>query len=253
MKRFVCEKCKAPIRKWNPVCYSCGYKNIHLIRKMKTTRVLKTLSIIVSTVGSIVLCSLILNANLLFPWQWGARRNKQVILEYAAENYPSADIIDQEFNSAKFFIWNNIEDCVVFNLDGLEFGITAERGKILVDGYCGARAIAQFDKIIQENFLEPRGISAQTDYIFADNYYKIYPYTGSLGVIINSIDQGSTPQEVGWFYDFYKYWKKEGAFLTSYSVHLHIVTDHQSMYHLNYDDNSEFPDEAAFYSAFIVG
>ncbi len=175
MKRFVCEKCKAPIRKWNPVCYSCGYKNIHLIRKLKTTRVLKTLFIIVSTVGSIVLCSMILNANLLFPWQWGARRNKQVILEYAAEHYPSADIIDQEFNSAKFFIWNNIEDCVVFNLDGLEFGITAERGKILVDGYCGARAIAQFDKIIQENFLEPRGISAQTDYIFADNYYKIYP------------------------------------------------------------------------------
>ncbi len=179
MKRFVCEKCKAPIRKWNPVCYSCGYKNVHLIRKLKTTRVLKALFVIVSTVGSIVLCSLILNANLLFPWQWGARKNKQVILEYAAEHYPDAQFIEGHYNSAKFFIWNNWADAIVFNLNDVEFKITAEAGKILIDGFPKAQACAQFDKIIQDNFLLPRGISAQTDYIFADNYYEIYPYTGS--------------------------------------------------------------------------
>lgn len=201
----------------------------------------------------VVVTVIILNANLLLPWQKGTRRNKEVIIEYAAEHYPNAKFIEGHYNSAKFFVWNNLGDAGVFNLDGIEFKVTAEAGKILIDGYPKARAYAQFDKVIQDGFLKPQGITAQTDYIFADNYYEIYPYTGSLGVKIKSFDQGSTPQEVGWFYDFYKYWKNEGSFLTSYSVHLYIITNNQPMYHLSYDDDSEFINEAAFYSAFIAG
>lgn len=249
MKRFVCDRCKAPIRKWNIVCYSCGYTNTHLARKIKIARELKAVFAIALIVGSIALC----NSLLLFPWQRGARRNKQVILEYAEEHYPDARFIEGHYNSAKFFVWNNFGDAGVFNLAGVEFKITAEAGEILIDGYPKARACAQFDKIIQDGFLKPQGLSAQTSYIFVDNYYEIYPYTGVLEVKVKSIDQGSTPREVGWLYDFYKFWKEEGAFLTGYSVHLYIIEDNQMMYRLDYDVDSDFPNETAFYSAFRPG
>lgn len=249
MKRFVCEKCNAPIRKWNAVCYSCGYENLHLIRKLKTTRVLRALLVIVLTVGSII----ILNANLLLPWQWGARRNKQVILEYAEQHYPNAEIVEQEFNSAHFFVWNNIKDCIVFKWEDVEFGITAESGDILIDGYYGARAIRQFDKIIQDGFLKPRGITAYTSYMFSDNYKIIYPYNGGLNVTITIWDQGSNPWSFDWLYDFYKYWKTESEFLKSYRVQIDIVENNETVYHINYGDDDEFPSEKAFYDAFNEG
>lgn len=249
MKRFVCDRCKAPIRKRNIVCYSCGYANIHLTRKLRIARILKAAVAIVLIVGVIALCNFLM----LLPWQWGARRNRDVILKYAEEHYPDAKIICKELNSAKFFIWNNFEDCIVFDFDDLEFGITAEGGKILADGYCGARAIAQFDKIIRDGFLKPRGITAYTSYRFQDNYYEIYPYTGGLSVRITIWDQGLTPEEVGWLYDFYKYWRSEGDFLTSYSVRIDIVANDDVVYHIDYLNDDEYSDETAFYSAFKAG
>ena len=203
--------------------------------------------------AAIVAVIMILNAFMLFPWQWGARRNKQIILEYANEHYPDAKIVDKEFNSAKFFVWNNFLDCIVFEWDNVEFGITAEGGEILVDGYYGARAIAQFDKIIQDGFLKPRGITAYTDYRFIDNYYEIYPYTGGLVVELTIFDQGSTPQEVGWLYDFYEYWKKKGDFLRLYGVEIAIVADKQRMCHINFLNDDDFSNEEKFYSAFKAG
>lgn len=249
MKRFICKRCQAPIRKWNKVCYSCGYSNDHLVRKLRIARILKALIITASVIG----CIAILNSQLLFPWQRGARRNKQVILEYAAEHYPEASFVEGHYNSAKFFIWNNWVDAIIFNLNGIEFKVTAERGEILIDGYPKARAIAQFDEIIQDGFLKPRGITAYTHYRFVDNYYEIYPYTGGLEVDLTIWDQGSTPKEMGWLYDFYKYWKKEGEFLRLYSVSIDIVADEQRMCHIDYREFDNFPDEEKFYSAFKVG
>lgn len=258
---IVCQNCGKEIKAESTFCTYCGVrKDLQAAAVLpassspqrKNKKSLKLLCAL-GTIGLLVVLVVMLNANMLLPWQLGARRNKQVILNYAAEHYPNAQFVEGHYNSAKFFVWNNFGDAGVFNLDGIEFKITAEGGKILIDGYPKARACAQFDKIIQDNFLEPRGISAKTDYIFVDNYNEIYPYTGSLGVKVKSIDQGTTPQEIGWLYDFYSYWKKEGDFLTSYSVHLSIIKDGRMMYHLDYNDDSEFPNEAAFYAAFKVG
>ncbi len=134
----------------------------------KKKRLFCTLLITLSVIVVLVTMIVFLNANLLLPWQGEARKNQQVILEYAEEHYPKATIINKEFNTAKPFVWNNFRDCIVFKLDDVEFGITAEKGRILVDGYFGARVIAQFDEIIQDGFLNPRGITAYTNYIFAD-------------------------------------------------------------------------------------
>lgn len=244
MKRFVCDKCKAPIRKRNIVCYSCGYANTHLIRKLRIAGILKATVAIVLIVGIIALC----NSLMLLPWQWGARRNRDVILKYAEEHYPNAEFIESHYNSAQFFVWNNFRDCLSFELDGVEFNIIAEGGEVLADGYPKACAYKQFDKIIQDGFLKPREIAAQTEYSFSDNLYEI-PYTGGLGVTLRIRDQGAAPREIGWLYDFYKYWKENADFLKSYSVYIDIVTGMERCA-MRYNKSSDFADEEDFYAAF---
>lgn len=254
-----CRNCGKEIESNSLFCTFCGAMNgsqrveaviPEPIKSQKKKQSLRAVLFVLGSTVAIAVLMIILNANLLLPWQKEAKRNKQEILKYAEEHYPDAKIIDREFNSAKFFLWNNFKDCIVFKLDDIEFGITAEGGKILVDGYYGARAIAQFDKIIQDGFLKPRGITAYTSYNFADNYYEIYPYTGRLDVQITIWDQGSTPKEVGWLYDFYKYWKREGEFLTKYSVSIHVVLNNETSYHIIYNNMKEFYDESTFYAAF---
>lgn len=252
-----CKQCGKEIEAGVKFCTYCGATNAlngstTIVKRRKKHRDLFILLYILGAFAMIVATVAILNANLLLPWQKGARRNKQVILEYTEEHYPDAQFIEGHYNSAKFFIWNNIADACVFNLDGVEFKIIAELGKIITDDYPKARACAQFDKIIQDGFLKPQGIVAQIDYRFSDNY-EIYPYTGALTIKIKSIDQGSTPREVGWLYDFYKYWKNKGSFLSRYSVNINIISHNQQVYHIQYNDNADFPNEDSFYAAFKTG
>ncbi len=218
-------------------------------RRFMTKRKKIALIIALSVVAFVILVN-ILNANFLLPWQRGARRNKQVILEYVGEHYPDAEIVEQKFNSAHFFVWNNILDCIIFKYDNLEFGITAEAGEILVDGYYGARVNAQFDRIIQDGFFKPRGITVQTIYDFSENYYEENPYTGGLGVTVRVRDQGTTPQEIGWLYDFYKYWSKNGAFLDSYSVFIDIMVDNINLHEIRFTDSDVFTSAEDFYTVF---
>lgn len=253
-----CKNCKKRIKNTSAFCTYCGAKNriqfgeqtsINQISKLFSHPLIIVLCVIIALITVIV----ILNVNLLLPWQLDARKNRQVILEYAEQHYPNAVIVDQEFNSAHFFVWNNFKDCIVFKWEDVEFGITAESGDILIDGYYGARAIRQFDIIIQDKFLKPRGINAYTSYRFTDGYKSIYPYNGRLSVKITIWDQGSYPWDIDWLYDFYKYWKNEGDFLKSYRVHIDIVENNETVYHINYGDDDEFPSEKAFYAAFNEG
>ncbi|MCH5206949.1 MAG: hypothetical protein J1F09_08340, partial [Oscillospiraceae bacterium] len=130
--------------------------------------------------------------------------------------------------------------------------VSAEGGEIFFDSYNGMRIYAQFDAIIQDGFMKPNGIIASTTYNIVDSY-DIYPYTGRLGVIIYIIDQGSTPEEIGCLYDFFNYWKSEGAFLERYSVGISIVENHTRLYYINYSKEADFPSEAEFYAAFEPG
>ena len=138
-----------------------------------------------------------------------------------------------------------------FDLDGIEFGISAEYGEIVVDGYPEARATAQFDKIIKDGFLKPGKINSSVIYSFQDDYRKTYPYTGNLYVELRVFNQGSTPQEVGWLYDFYKYWKTAGSFLKEYQVEILLYeTNSKKDSYIIIKNDSEFADENEFYSAF---
>ena len=252
-----CNHCGKKIEDSAAFCTYCGAANdlgggmsAAIVKRRKKHHGLFILLYILGAFAAVVALVAVLNANMLLPWQLGARRNKQVILEYVAENYPEAKIVDQEFNSAHFFVWNNLLDRIVFTVDNFEFTVTAEGGGVVWDGYPKARACAQFDKIIQDGFFKPRGIHENAHYSFGDNYKEIYPYTGSLSIYIQVNDQGSTAREVGWLYDFYEFWKVEGAFLKDYRVDIDIYEDKKEKSHITYYNDSKFANEDEFYSAF---
>ena len=249
-----CKSCGERLSEGGAICPHCGAENTfneaEAAGGKNAKRAITKLACVFGPIMAFIAVILILNANLLLPWQLGARRNKQVILQYASERYPNAKVVGEELNTAKIFIWNNFLDAINFEQDDINFYITAEGGKILLDGYKGARAIAQFDEIIQDGFMKPRGITAQSTYWFSDAIPNDSPYTGGLGLAIGVYDQGSTPQEVGWLYDFYEYWKAEGEFLKSYSVSLGIIVNHNRKYHIDYGKNSEYASEEDFYNAF---
>lgn len=201
---------------------------------------------VVAFIGLII----ILHMNMLFPWQAEHRANKKAILEYVQEKYPNSKRKGGIFPMQKFLEFHKAST-MYFDLDGIEFRISAEYGEIVVDGYPKARATAQFDKIIKDGFLKPRKINSSVIYSFQDDYRKTYPYTGSLYVELRVFNQGSTPQEVGWIYDFYKYWKTEGSFLKEYQVNILIYeSDVKVRCAVVITNDSEFADKNEFYSAF---
>lgn len=251
---IACQNCGKEIESTALFCTYCGAKlgavnSVIALPTNKKPRSKKRLLFRLGVIAAVVILIVILNANLLLPWQWGARKNKQIILDYAAEHYPNAEFVESHYNTAQFFIWNNFRDGITFELDGIEFNIIAKGGDILADGYPKARVCKQFDKIIQDGFLKPRGIVAQTEYNFSDNYDEIYPYTGGLGVILRVSNQGTTPQEIGWLYDFYKYWKENADFLKSYSVYIEIWID-KDHHTMRYDKSDTFASEREFYAIF---
>ena len=186
-------------------------------------------------------------------WRTERIQDKRAILAYVNEKYPDAVQTKRGEFPLQMPAGTFKNSVMYFKFDDIEFAVSAKNGQIVIDGYSGARAIAQFDKIIQDGFLKPRGITAYTSYQFVDNYYEIYPYTGGLLVDLTIFDQGSTPREVGWLYDFYKYWKDEGGFLRLYAVKIDIIVDKQRKCHINFLNDDDFSGEEKFYSAFKAG
>ena len=210
----------------------------------------QTLMVIFMPIAIYVIILVILNANLLFPWQIEARVNRKAILEYAAENHPTAKKTKEVYKSLNWNIFKSSSvDYIQFDQDGVLFYVSAEGGEIFFDSYNGMRLIAEFDAIIQDGFMNPNGIIAKTTYTFVDSS-DMYPYTGDLGVTIRIFDQGSTPEEIGCLYDFYNYWQSEADFLRDYLVHIYIVENQGTTYHGAFVKESNYTSEAEFYADF---
>lgn len=251
--KIICKNCGRTVDSGANFCRYCGFTNDRgniAIKPPIKKKILSVLLLILGAITAMTFLTWILNLNLLLPWQLEARRNKKAILNYANEHYPNAQVVEGHYNSARFFVWNNLADAIVFKLDDMEFKIIAEAGKILTDNYPKARACKQFDTIIQDGFFEPREIGARINYNFIDDYKEMYPYTGGLVVLISVADQGSTPREAGWLYDFYQYWRNEGAFLKSYDVWINILEDDNVIYFVDFKDEEPLLNENEFYNSF---
>ena len=181
-------------------------------------------------------------------WRFDRQQDKKAILEYVQSNYPKT--IKRKGGKFPFQLPAGPQPYSVMNfeLDGINFYIYARDGKVAVDGYYQTRAIAQFDKIIQDGFLKPRNITASTNYNFRDSYREEYPYTGGLGVEISISDQGSRPRDLA-IYEFYKFWQNEGTFLKDYRVDFYIYENHEEKAWIVFNKETDFSDENEFYSA----
>ena len=164
----------------------------------------------------IVAGAFVLNANMLFPWQWNAKRNKRAVLEYITQHFPSAEIVDVDYKST-VLSWMSVPmDTFYLKFDGIEFTLITQKGKVLRDTYYEAKA----EKYIRENFIDSfmneRGLSPKVKISFiynSDDYGKIrvdslddiYGFGGSIDVKItqDNIDGIYSPKNVGWFFYFY--------------------------------------------------
>lgn len=209
--------------------------------------------IIKLSVAAIIIGLIVWDCFIDSPPFWHFRQDdKKAIVDYQRQHYPGAKVVDRNFP----FLGNpglvgcRVPSSMTFEYDGVEFGIVAEYGRVSLDGFYEARTKAQFNEIIQDGFLKPRNIVSSIHYSFRDDYTSTYPYTAVLYVELRAVNQGSTPQEVGWLYDFYKYWKREGAFLKDYQLNIYIYEDNVKRSYLVIKRDSEFSNEDEFYSAF---
>lgn len=184
-------------------------------------------------------------------WQFDAQSNRKAILKYARAHYPDARIVEEYYPSAKLSYTGNPHDSITFELDGIEFLILARDGEFTADSYSRARAQAQFDKIIQDGYLNPRGLSARVGYSFLEPCGDSYPFTGSLGVEMKIESGALSPREVGWLYDFYKYWNSSVDYLNYYHLYIGITENNVEKFYIAfYSSEESFDNEDDFYSAF---
>lgn len=249
MKRLYCSKCDAPLRK-KVICYSCGYNNEHLARKMKCRRILKVIIIIILVVGSIMLC----NGLLLFPWQFEAQKDKHAAIEYVKTKYPEAKFKKGYYKTTEFRPGaSKPYNQFIFEDSGMRFGVFVSEGRIAGDFYWEAYAEHQFYNTYIKPFVESRDITAEFEYIEFDlaEFYENNPnadisqYDGGMDfkVFLSDDERSKNPESLGWLYDFYCYSKQTFPF--SYYVTIYCKGSK-----IIFTDESDFKSEADFYNSF---
>ena len=261
-KLYFCDQCNKILPKGEIICDRCGFENTQIIpelsedllRDERRRKKLRKLCIVGVLILLVVGGINILHANLLLPWQNTAWQNKRAMKDYVNAYYPGAKIVKQEIYTDNLFDFSpHFDDWFYMKYDGVEFLIKASDGMVVVDTYVEEKITQQFDKIIKDGFFDPRGLSPGIDYWFKKEDF-IYPYTvynGHVSVLVR--EMGNSPRELGWLYDFYKYWKQKCKFLKGYSVELCVVAHYEETlieeYSLTFHKSDEFTEDR-FYSAF---
>ena len=185
---------------------------------MTKTVLIKILVSVVTVVGIV----LMLHVNLLFPWQWTARKNKLAVLEYVDSTYSDTKFIRAYYNSTK--IAGAGHDQFVFERNGIIFSVYADHGQVATDFYWYAFAEHQLYNAYIKPFTTPRNIKAEFSYSVSDlrNFFENNPdadisqFDGSIGLTIYD-NKCNDPRSLGWLYDFYCYCKESLPF-SSYTV-----------------------------------
>ncbi|MDE7361652.1 MAG: hypothetical protein K2N38_06945 [Oscillospiraceae bacterium] len=196
---------------------------------------------------------LILNANLLFPWQWEARKNKRAAIDYVNANYSEAKFVEAYYGTTKFNPENNGYDSFYFEQNGIRFPVIAEDGRVATDFYWTSFAEYQLYNTYIKPFVEPRNITAEFSY-YSDlqKFFKNNPmadilqYDGSVDFVVrlHKDEASEYPRFVGWLYDFYCYCKEKFPF-TSYTVTIKCKRSS-----IRFSDESAFANEDDFYNSF---
>lgn len=201
-------------------------------------------------------------------WRSGRQEDKKAILEYVESNYP--DTIKRKGGYFPLQMpASGFKDSVMyFELDSVNFSVSAWDGIITSDTYYEAKA----EKYIRENyiddFMNERGLSPKIEISFVsppghygmfgeDVLGDIYSFEGTILVKITQdhIDGVSTPKGIVWFYDFYQYWV-ENCDLPNCAVYLYYPKNNEyatngADYHIWFErEEKTFSDENDFYKGF---
>lgn len=163
--------------KGKTACNKCGYDNTELFPVFrKHTRLKKTITTLGIIVVLVVLVCVFVEFLSKHPylWHYQASRNRIAILEYAKENYPEAEIVEEYYRSAKFNPTNKPYDAIWFELDGINFYIQARDG--IVDSAGDGYGMAQLEGEVREKYLSNFFLQHGLLYDADISFYDYYPY-----------------------------------------------------------------------------
>ena len=207
----------------------------------------------------VIIFILVFNLCSMYPriWHPETQKNFLAIENYAAEKYPQAVKVRDVYRSSKSSPDGNPPDSAVYELNGVEFSISANNGTIHYDGYYQAKAFAFIEDEYLNKFFEPRGLSPEWYASFGSlpgetevgddltEYTGTYTITFKLGVNENIYELS----ELSWLYDFYLFFK-ENCILQSYRVGMNLVIHNNEYCCIQYDESTEFSSSEEFYGAF---
>ncbi len=221
------------------------------------------------TKRKIIALSVVAAIILLFVWDiyidppafWHFRQaDKQAIVQYQRQNYPGAKVIERDFPflANPHLVGFPVPSRMTFEYDGVKFRISAQDGIISGDGYGGSKIEKEIREKYLQDFFSRQGFSYEPniDFSYHKNYFpqkdaSLKTFRGSiqLDFLINYDGSKKFPEDYGWFYDFYCYWK-EVCPTDDYSLWFCLRINRNAYYQLECDSKSEFADKDDFYNSF---
>lgn len=171
MPTNICPKCGQELNPGDQFCFNCGaavlsrgddaafvrVKPVTPTREPISPRLIKAVVILAAIVGLIIL----LNVNLMFPWQRGNKENRDAMTAYLDENYPGAKIIKKKYHTPRWLTFQE-EDCFSVEFNGVQFWIGAQSGTISTDTYVKSQTFDDIEDLIYYGFCVPYSDFLQT-------------------------------------------------------------------------------------------
>ncbi len=201
------------------------------LRQMPRRLKILCIVIVVIVVGGV------LGKNYLLPWQIPLFNTRQVLIKYMKSTHPNYHIAEREvmYHYAGGTIFPKLGTGkpsaeFVCDEEGFRYFVSAYDGRVTTDTYSRHKLSYGIEEFARKGFLEPHGIENVGFYCSFDldndklpsNWYR---YSGEFDVTIYVRGQGTTPQEVGWLWDFYEFWRDNQQFSSDWSLNFEIYYD----------------------------
>lgn len=194
--------------------------------------------IIAGIVIAIIAVVGVLGKNYLLPWQIPLFKTRQALVKYMKKTHPNYHIVKEkvkyQYNTHGGFLHepgSGIPNAYfVCDEEGFEYIVYAFSGKVTRDTYARDKLGYEIEEFVEREFLEPRGIENVGFYCTFDLDDNELPsewskYTGRFRVTISVRGQGTMPRDVGWLWDFYKFWCDNQRFNSDWNLMFHIYYD----------------------------
>lgn len=193
---------------------------------------------IVCIIIAVIAAAVALGMNYLLPWQIPLFKTRQALVKYMKKTHPKYHIVEQEVRNTYttgggfFPLPETVKPTARFVCDeeGFQYTVSAYDGKVTTDTYPRHKLGYEIEEFARKGFLEPRGIENVDFYFEFDVDDDKLPsdwlkYSGGFDVTVSVRGQGTTPQAVGWLWDFCEFWRENQQFSSNWSLIFEIYYD----------------------------